>query len=204
MSQLRSPRFDPAACVRGCLEESARLKQAVAETLTDAIASAGLWIAESCAAGGKALLFGNGGSASDAQHIAAEWTGRLHRDRPALPAIALTANSSELTAIANDYGYERVFARLIEAHGRAGDVAVAISTSGSSPNVIAGVEEARARGLRSIGLLGSDGGKLVGRVDLAIVVPSRETPRIQEAHIAIAHAVAQVVEGLLFPEPIGS
>jgi D-sedoheptulose 7-phosphate isomerase len=202
MSHPRSVPFDPASCVRSCLEESARLKRVVAETLTDAVVSAARWIAESYAAGGKTLLFGNGGSASDAQHIAAEWTGRLHRDRAALPAIALTANSSDLTAIANDYGYERVFARLVEAHGRPGDVAVALSTSGNSPNVIAGVEEARARGLRSIGLLGRDGGKLVGRVDLAIVVPSPDTPRIQEAHIAIAHALAEVVEGILFPEQI--
>jgi D-sedoheptulose 7-phosphate isomerase len=200
MSHLRADPFDPAALVRDCLEESARVKRAVVETLTDSIVTAGRWIADAYAGGGKVLLFGNGGSASDAQHIAAEWTGRLHRDRPALPAVALTANSSDLTAIGNDYGFDRVFARLLEAHGRRGDVAVAISTSGSSPNVVAGVATARERGMRSIGLLGRDGGKLAGCVDLPIVVPSDETPRIQEAHIAIAHTIAEVVEGILFPE----
>ena len=148
------------ALVRASLEESARVKQAAAAALAEPIARAGEWIAAAYRAGGKTLLFGNGGSASDAQHIAAEWTGKLGPDRAALPSIALSANTSDLTAIGNDYGFERVFARLVEAHGRAGDVAIAISTSGNSPNVIAAVEEARRRGLRTIGLLGKGGGKL--------------------------------------------
>src|SRR5262245_15471719 len=199
----RDSRPDPLAAsafVRATLEESARVKQAAAAQLAEPIARAGEWIAAAYRAGGKTLLFGNGGSASDAQHIAAEWTGKLGRDRPALPSIALSANTSDLTAIGNDYGFERVFARLVEAHGRAGDVAIAISTSGHSPNVIAGVEEARRRGLRTLGLLGRGGGKLASQVELALVVPSSDTQRIQECHIAIAHAIAELVDRLLFPE----
>jgi D-sedoheptulose 7-phosphate isomerase len=172
----------------------------VADTLSASIAEAGGWIADAFRGGKKALLFGNGGSASDAQHIAAEWTGKLGPDRPALPAIALTANTSDLTAIGNDYGFERVFARLVEAHGQQGDIAVAFSTSGNSPNVIAAVAEARRRGLRTIGLLGRGGGKLAECVDLPLVVPSSDTQRIQESHIAIAHAIAELVDRLLFPE----
>lgn len=191
---------DLVAQVRASLEASARTKQAVAEQLAEPIARAGAWVAAAYRAGGKTLLFGNGGSASDAQHIAAEWTGKLGPDRAALPSIALSANSSDLTAIGNDYGFDRVFARLVEAHGRAGDVAVAISTSGNSPNVIAAVEEARRRGLRTIALLGKGGGKLAGLVELPLVVPSSDTQRIQESHIAIAHAIAEVVDRLLFPE----
>ena len=192
--------LDPAARVRALLEESARVKAAVASQLPDVIAEAAGWVAESFRAGGKVILFGNGGSASDAQHIAAEWTGRLSRERPALPAIALTANTSDLTAIGNDYGFEQVFSRLIEAHGEEGDVAIAISTSGNSPNLLTAVDEARARRLRTIALLGRGGGKLADRVDLALVVPSDDTQRIQESHIALAHAIAEVVEILLFPE----
>jgi D-sedoheptulose 7-phosphate isomerase len=191
---------DDAAFVRGLLEESARVKRAAAEALSGEIARAAGWIAEAYRAGGKTLLFGNGGSASDAQHIAAEWTGRLGRERPALPAIALSANSSDVTAIGNDYGFDRLYARLVEAHGRPGDVALAISTSGASANVLAGVEEARARGLRTIGLLGRGGGKLRGRVELALVIPSDDTQRIQESHIAVLHAIAELVDRHLFPE----
>ncbi len=188
------------ALVRASLLESARVKQAAADALAEPIARAAEWITAAYRAGGKTLLFGNGGSASDAQHIAAEWTGKLGPDRAALPSLALTANTSDLTAIGNDYGFERVFARLVEAHGRAGDVAIAISTSGNSPNVILGVEEARRRGLRTIGLLGKGGGKLAGHVELPLVVPSSDTQRIQECHIAIAHAIAELVDRLLFPE----
>lgn len=185
---------------RQIFEESARVKRALADSHAALVDRAAEWVAESFRAGGKTLLFGNGGSASDAQHIAAEWTGRLSRERPGLPAIALTANTSDLTAIGNDYGFDRVFARLIEAHGRRGDVAIAISTSGNSPNVLAAVEEARARGLRTIGLLGKGGGKLADRVDLAFVVPSDDTQRIQEAHITAAHAIAELVDDRLYPE----
>lgn len=200
MSDQTPPSFDPVAQVRSTLEASVRAKQAVAAQLAEPIARAGEWVAAAYRAGGKTLLFGNGGSAADAQHIAAEWTGKLGPDRTALPSLALTANTSDLTAIGNDYGFERVFSRLIEAHGRAGDVAIAISTSGNSPNVIVAVEEARRRGLRTIGLLGKGGGKLAKLVELALVVPSPDTQRIQECHIAIGHAIAELVDRLLFPE----
>jgi D-sedoheptulose 7-phosphate isomerase len=190
---------DGAARVRAILEESARVKRALSEQSADAIARAAGIVAESLRQGGRVLLFGNGGSAADSQHIAGEFCGRLSRERPALPAIALTANTSDLTALGNDYGFERVFARLVEAHGRTGDVAIAISTSGNSPNVLAAVDTARAAGLRTIAFTGRGGGKLAGRVDLALVVPSDDTQRIQESHIAIGHALAELVDDALFP-----
>ncbi len=190
-----------AARARWLLEESARVKQALAAQTAPAIARAAELLVECLGQGGKALLFGNGGSAADCQHIAAEWTGRLSRERQALPALALTANSSELTCLGNDYGFERIFARLVEAHGRSGDVAIAISTSGNSPNVLAAVDEARARGLRTIALTGRGGGKLAGRVELALIVPSDDTQRIQESHIAIGHVLCELVDEALFPEP---
>jgi D-sedoheptulose 7-phosphate isomerase len=150
--------------------------------------------------GGRALVFGNGGSASDAQHLASELAGRFDRERPALPALALTANSSDLTAIGNDYGFEHVFARLVQAHGRPGDVAIALSTSGRSRNVNAAVSEARSRGLRSIALVGKGGGELASLVDVAVVVPSDSTARIQECHITLAHVLCELVDAALFPE----
>lgn len=189
------------AAVRAQLAESARVKEALAAEQAPRIAQAAEILIECFARGGKVLLFGNGGSASDAQHLAAEWTGRQRRERPALPALALTANSSDLTALGNDYGFERIFARQVEAHGRPGDVALAISTSGNSPNVLAAVEEARRRGLHVIGLVGKGGGKLAAHVDVAIVVPSGDTQRIQECHIAIAHVLGDLVDDALFPEP---
>lgn len=199
-----APRFDSAAHVRALLEESARVKRLVAEELAEEIARAAARVAEAFAADRRVLLFGNGGSAADAQHLAAEWTGRLGRERRGLPAIALSANTSDLTALGNDYGFERVFARQVEAHGREGDVAIGISTSGNSPNVQAAVEEAARRGLRTIGLLGKKGGTLRGAVELALVVPSDDTQRVQESHIAIGHAIAEVVDRTLFPEPGGA
>ena len=146
------------------------------------------------------MLFGNGGSASDAQHIAAEWVGRYMRERLPLPAVALTSNSSEITAVANDYGFDQMFVRGVVAHGRPGDLALALSTSGNSPNVLAAVEAARERGLATIGLTGKGGGQLAGLVDLAIRVPSDETPRIQESHITICHAICEVVDAELLRE----
>jgi D-sedoheptulose 7-phosphate isomerase len=203
---MRDSRTDPtpAERVRALLEESARVKRAVAAEQAEPIARAAALLSDVFRAGGRVLLFGNGGSAADALHIAAEWCGRLGRERPALPALALGANPSEVTAIANDFGFERVFARLVEAHGRAGDVALALSTSGDSPNVLAGVDAARARGLRTVALAGRGGGKLAGRVELAVVVPSDDTQRIQEAHIAIGHVLAQLVEDALFPAGQGA
>lgn len=144
--------------------------------------------------GHKLLLCGNGGSAADSQHIAAELVGRFVSDRRALPAIALSTDTSALTSIANDYGFEEVFARQIAGLGRAGDCVMAISTSGSSPNVIRAAEVARAQGLHTIGLLGRDGGRLLPLCDIAIIVPSNATARIQEAHIFIAHALCAMIE----------
>lgn len=145
-------------------------------------------------AGHKALFFGNGGSAADAQHLAAEFVGRYLRQRDPLPALALNANTSAVTAIANDYGYEQVFARQLQALAVAGDVAVAISTSGNSPNVIEAVTCARRLRLFTIGLTGASGGRLRGVVDALIAVPSDETPRIQECHILLGHALCDAVE----------
>lgn len=192
------------ARVRASLEESARLKREMLEVAGPRLVEAGGLLASGFRAGGRLLTFGNGGSAADAQHLAAELAGRFDRERPALPALALTANSSDLTAIGNDYGFERIFARLVEAHGRAGDVAVAISTSGNSPNVIAGVDAARERGLRTVALVGKGGGQLASRVDVAIAVPSEVTARIQECHVAAIHVLCELVEDELFPENAGA
>lgn len=194
------PRPDAVTRVRALLEESARVKRALAADHAPAIARAAEAIAACFRAGGKVLLAGNGGSAADAQHIAAEWCGRLSRERAALPAIALTANTSDLTALGNDYGFERIFARLVEAHGRAGDVLIAISTSGNSPNVLAAVEAAKARAMRTVALTGRRGGRLAQAVELPLVVPSDDTQRIQESHIAIGHVLAELVDDALFPQ----
>jgi D-sedoheptulose 7-phosphate isomerase len=144
--------------------------------------------------GRKTLFFGNGGSAADAQHLAAEFVGRYLRQRGPLPALALNANTSAVTAIANDYGYELVFARQVEAHAAPGDVAIAISTSGNSSNVVQAVLSARRLGLFTIALTGASGGRLRGLVDALIAVPCEETPRIQECHILVGHALCDAVE----------
>src|SRR5947207_15476318 len=148
--------------------------------------------------GNKVLLFGNGGSAADAQHIAAEFVGRFAFDRPALPALALSVNTSCITAIGNDYGFDMLFSRQVEALARAGDVAIGISTSGNSPNVLRGVEAARKIGLQTIGLAGSTGGKLKSAVDHCICAPSNETPRIQECHILLGNGISERVEETIF------
>jgi D-sedoheptulose 7-phosphate isomerase len=150
--------------------------------------------------GNKVLLFGNGGSAADAQHIAAEFVGRFAFDRPALPALALSVNTSCVTAIGNDYGFDRVFSRQIEALGRSGDVAIGISTSGNSPNVVAAMLVARKMGLHTVALTGCSGCQLKDAVDHCICAPSKETPRIQECHILIGHIISQLAEEALFHE----
>jgi D-sedoheptulose 7-phosphate isomerase len=188
------------ALLRRSFEASAEVKLATFAACGDAIALAAELLIETLRGDGRVLAFGNGGSASDAQHFAAELAGRFDGERPALPALALTANTSDLTAIGNDYGFDRVFARLVAAHGRSGDLAIGISTSGGSPNVLEAVSEARARGLRSVGLIGKGGGKLAGAVDVPIVVPSDVTARIQEAHITILHTLCELVDAALFPE----
>ena len=141
---------------------------------------------------------GNGGSASDAQHLAAELVGRFEKDRPAIASIALTTDTSILTAVGNDYGFESVFSRQIEALGRQGDVLVAISTSGNSPNIVKAVQAAKERGVMTIGLLGKTGGKLKELVEYSLVVPSDNTARIQEAHILIGHILCQLIEESIF------
>lgn len=174
-------------------EAAAKTPDAVRAPFVRLVAAA----AEAVRAGGKLLFFGNGGSAADAQHIATELVVRFARDRAPIAAIALTTDSSALTAAGNDLGFEAVFARQIEALGRPGDVAVGISTSGRSPNVIAGLRAAKARGLVAAALTGGDGGALPGLADPLLVVPACETARIQEMHIAIGHALCAALEDAL-------
>jgi D-sedoheptulose 7-phosphate isomerase len=154
-------------------------------------------VSRSMAAGGVLLVCGNGGSAADAQHIAAELTGRFFRDRKPLPALALHGNTSSLTAIGNDYGYDEVFAREVGAHGRAGDVLLAISTSGNSRNIVRAIEAAREKGMAVIGLAGESGGKIRDLCDVCLCVPSTSTPRIQECHILIGHTICELLEQIL-------
>lgn len=149
-------------------------------------------------AGRRVFLFGNGGSAADAQHIAGELEGRFKRNRRALPALALTTNTSTLTAIGNDLGYEHTFSRLVEAHVRKGDVVIAISTSGNSANVLEAVKRAKKAGAVTVGFTNETGGKLRGEVDHCLTVPSTDTQRVQECHIAVGHAVCEAVEATLF------
>jgi len=148
--------------------------------------------------GRRVYLFGNGGSASDAQHIAGELEGRFRRERRALPVTALTANTSTLTSVGNDYGYERTFSRLVEAHVRKGDAVIAISTSGNSPNVLEGVKRARKAGAVTIGLTNEKGGRLRRAVDLCLCVPSTDTQRVQECHITVGHVLCDLIESSLF------
>jgi D-sedoheptulose 7-phosphate isomerase len=177
------------------IEASAAVKQQLAVDCAGPIAEAAAIILRRLREGSKLIIFGNGGSASDAQHIAAEFVGRYEADRKALAAIALTTNSSSLTAISNDYGFAEVFARQVLALAKSGDVALAISTSGNSENVLRGAAAARQLGAFTIGLTGRTGGKLASSVDLCICVPSDVTSRIQESHILIGHIVSKIVEG---------
>ena len=151
--------------------------------------------------GGKILLAGNGGSAADAQHIAGEFVSRFAFDRPGLPAIALTTDSSILTSIGNDYGYEKLFSRQIQAHGNKGDIFIGYSTSGMSPNIIRAFEESRARGLICIGLTGNRGGLMQSLCDYLIEIPSDDTPKIQEGHLVIGHILCGLVECTIFKVP---
>jgi D-sedoheptulose 7-phosphate isomerase len=166
--------------------------------LVDRIARvADCWI-DTLKAGGKVLFCGNGGSAADAQHLAGELVSRFAFDRPGLAAFALTTDTSVLTAIGNDYGYAHLFRRQVQAVGRPGDVLVALSTSGNSPNVLAALEEARARGLVTVGLTGMAGGGMPPLCDHCICVPAKETPRVQECHIVIGHTICRIVEAGMF------
>ena len=180
--------------IRRIAAESAVLKQRFFAENAPLLVEVGGRIAEALRAGGKVLAFGNGGSAADAQHLAGELVGRFRRERPGLAALALTTDPSVLTALGNDFGFEAVFRRQVEALGRPGDVALGISTSGRSPNVLEALRAARANRLVTVGLTGSGGGALRGRVDYLIDVPHADTQRIQEVHAMVVHVVCQVVE----------
>jgi D-sedoheptulose 7-phosphate isomerase len=185
--------------VRQMFLESAATQTRFAEREVGHIAAVGRRMAEALRQGGKILFCGNGGSAADAQHLAAEFVNRFRRDRGAMAALALTTDTSVLTSIGNDYGFERIFARQVEALGRPGDWLVGISTSGQSPNVLAAMEMARRLGLTTVAFSGGGGGPLASAADEAFVVPSHETPRIQETHITLGHALCAVVEDILAP-----
>ncbi|MBS1788618.1 MAG: D-sedoheptulose 7-phosphate isomerase [Acidobacteria bacterium] len=187
------------AKIRVLAGESLEAKRRFFEHSAADVARAAEMIIAAMRAGGKLLIFGNGGSAADAQHIAAELAFKMGRERQALPAIALTTDTSLLTAISNDRHFDYVFARQIQAIGRKGDVALAISTSGNSSNVLQAVEQARAMEISTIGLLGGAGGRMAELVDLPLIVPHHDTPRIQEVHIAIGHIICQLIEDELCP-----
>lgn len=179
------------------IRESIAVKTALLESASPLIEKAARTLAECLKRGNKALFFGNGGSAADSQHLAAEIVGRYEKERKGFPAIAFTTDTSVLTSVGNDYGFERVFERQMEALGRKGDVAFAISTSGNSKNVNLAVKRARELGVFTIALTGRSGGDLKGLADLAIVVPSQKTARIQESHILIGHIICERVDEIL-------
>jgi D-sedoheptulose 7-phosphate isomerase len=182
--------------IRRQLAESAQVKQSFSAELVERIAQFAERSAAALRAGGKIVFFGNGGSAADALHLSAELVVRLREERRGLPALALTANPSILTAAGNDYGFEQIFSRQIESLVSAQDVLVALSTSGTSPNIIRGVEAGRARGAFLVAFTGETGGALAGKVDLLLNVPSRNAQRIQEAHITIGHIACSLIEKL--------
>jgi D-sedoheptulose 7-phosphate isomerase len=184
---------DDAELVARSLAESQAVMARVAQQ-TDAVATIAALIVATLAAGGKLLLCGNGGSAADAQHVACELMVRYRRERRALPALALTTDTSQLTAIANDYDATRVFARQVEALARPGDLLVAISTSGNSPNVLAAVATARQLGVATLGFSGTPGGALARSADCCYLAPSAVTARIQEAHIVVWHAICECID----------
>ncbi len=187
VERMRAVLNDSSAALARAAGELPEIGAAVAAVLVEAIEG-----------GGKILFCGNGGSAADAQHLAAELAGRLRLERRALPAVALTVNASTLTAVANDYGYEAVFARQVEALGKPGDVLIGISTSGSSPNVVAALKTAKLSGLVTVGFLGLKGGAMEEFCDHSLRAPSEDTQRIQEIHIAVGHAICEIVEEYLF------
>lgn len=176
------------------IKENITLNNEVLNSLPDKIVQAAQMIISSLSLGGKLLVFGNGGSAADAQHIAAEIVGRYKKDRKAMAAIALTTDSSILTAVGNDYGFDSIFSRQIEALGAKGDVALGISTSGNSKNVDNALKAAKAKGLKTIGLLGGDGGQIAKTAEVSVIVPSKDTPRVQESQILIGHIICELIE----------
>jgi D-sedoheptulose 7-phosphate isomerase len=197
-----NPSADFLQRVSASIEASIATKRALLSNadLLSTIATSAELVVAAFKAGNKVILFGNGGSAADSQHIAAEFVGRFAFDRPALPALALSVNTSCVTAIGNDYGFDQVFSRQLEALARPGDVAIGISTSGNSPNVLGGIAAANRLALRTVAWTGCTGGKLKHAAEYCICVPSNETPRIQECHILVGHIVAEIVEQEIFGE----
>jgi len=191
------------ARVQEAVAETIRLQQQFWEEQGTAVAAAARMLARSLQTQGKVFIFGNGGSAADAQHLAAEFVNRFQVERPPLAAMALTTDTSILTAVANDYDFNEVFAKQLRALGRPGDVAWGISTSGASPNVVLGLKAARELGLATLALSGRDGGEVALVADLALIVPSRNTPRVQEVHITIGHILCDLVDFQLYPEKFG-
>jgi D-sedoheptulose 7-phosphate isomerase len=186
--------------VKQFLKTSGDLKYQVAETLSEEILCAAYSIRDCISTGGKLILMGNGGSAADSQHIAAELIGRFKKERKAIPALALTVDSSSLTALGNDYGFESIFSRQVEALANPNDAVVGISTSGNSKNIIRALSLAREIGAKTIGLMGNDGGEMKNCVDIGIIVPSNDTARIQEVHITIGHIICEIIEQDLIHE----
>lgn len=186
------------------MNEAWQVLQALAAdaTLQGGLERAAIACIQCLDAGGKILLAGNGGSAADAQHIAGEFVSRFAFDRPGLPAIALTTDTSILTAIGNDYGFEKLFARQVQAHGQKGDVFIGYTTSGKSPNILLALQEARSRGLVTIGFTGSRGGPMGELCDHLLKVPSADTPRIQEGHALLGHILCGLVETAIFKAPV--
>lgn len=182
------------------LLESIHVKEELLRTSISQIKDIADLMIESLKKNGKVILFGNGGSAADAQHIAAEFVGRFKKDRTPLAAIALTVNTSILTSLANDYGYEVVFAKQIEALGQKNDIAVGISTSGKAKNVTLGIKQAKKMGIRTVALVGGDGGEIAKLADTSLIVPSPITARVQESHITIGHIICELVEQTLCQE----
>jgi D-sedoheptulose 7-phosphate isomerase len=182
------------------VDESIRLKDRFFAEHGERVLAVARLLAGVFQAQGRVLLFGNGGSAADAQHLAAEFVNRFQVERPPLAALALTTDTSIITAVANDYDFTQVFAKQVRALGRPGDLAWGISTSGNSPNVVVGLQTARQLGLATLALSGGDGGPVAAAADVALIVPSRNTPRIQEVHITLGHVLCDLVDYLLFPE----
>ena len=180
--------------VKEFLYASADLKKKVADTLSGDILEVANCIKACLLKGGKLILMGNGGSAGDSQHIAAELVGRFKKERRAMPAIALTVDTSSLTALGNDYGFDAIFERQLEALGHKNDAVLGISTSGNSENVVRALKKAKAIGAETIGLVGNDGGKIKEIADLSIIIPSNDTARIQEVHITIGHIICELIE----------
>ena len=181
------------------LRESARIKDVIRENFTQEIATTAKAMIECYQSGGKLLICGNGGSAADSQHFAAELVGRLNYDRGALPAIALTTDSSILTAVSNDYSFDFIFSRQVDALGNNNDMLIVISTSGNSQNVVNAVHAAKQKKIKTLALTGKDGGTLAGLTDYKIIIPSQQSQRIQEGHITIIHLWCDIIEKTLFP-----